>query len=917
MRRRPGLAQRLFAAVLAWAAAAYLPLAAAQVQDRLGANLNFIADYSRNHEFNDLVKQSRLFLKLGAFDDAQAANRATIGVDGWPTEDFKLFVMTAQAGVSGLDGTYKLIFNGQATLTATGATVSNKTFDAPSNTTRADITFAAANDTLYIDFTGTGGAVKNVRLLRPGVGETSPAAFTNRWLGHLGRFRVLRFMDWTRTNGNRHVNWADRTTPEKAKTESMIARWETVVAATNATLQDAWINIPVLASDEYVTNLAQLLAGTLHLGAGVYVEYGNELWNFTLRDDGMDAFNGGTPFNGATVNRDLAAASPMNSPLRFDGESDPTTLGYRRVALRLKQIGDIFRTVWGPAAYDARVRLVLAGQMSNAFVVSEGLRLIDEGLGIRPHTVIHAIAGAPYIFAAATPSAQADEAAGLTVTQILDGMAAGVANAPNESNAYQYLSHAGLGAWYGVKVMAYEAGFDSFGPNNIANKRLANLHPRIKQICKDYIDQWHAHGFDRLSWFNVGAASFNTEFGMWPLVEDLPLDPSFAGTPDSAPKLKCIDEIAVVTKPAIAIGTPIAAPIAGGNYRGGSNPSGALTGLDGHFGFPGYVEYLLRAEAAGAYDLVFSGNAPSGESFRVKLNNATLAANVALPTSNGNSTKVAAVLREGLNALRIERAVGASWTVSSLAFTPCAGGDDDADGMPNCVEAVEGRNPLVRDNDVFANSRLFAMQQYRDFLGREGDAAGIAFWTGQVNAGLPRANVIENFFTSAEFQDNRAPVVRLYFAYFLRIPDHGGLVFWTNYFRDGHPLAEISNFFAQSPEFVNTYGSLDNAAFVNLVYNNVLGRAPDQGGFDFWRGQLDSSAMTRGQVMLGFSESPEYKSTSFHKVYVTMMYEGMLQRAPDQGGFDFWVNHMNQGNTGLTLINGFLSSPEYHNRFLP
>jgi hypothetical protein len=48
-----------------------------------------------------------------------------------------------------------------------------------------------------------------------------------------------------------------------------------------------------------------------------------------------------------------------------------------------------------------------------------------------------------------------------------------------------------------------------------------------------------------------------------------------------------------------------------------------------------------------------------------------------------------------------------------------------------------------------------------------------------------------------------------------------------------------------------------------------------------------------------------------------MMYVGMLQRAPDQGGFDFWVNYKNQGNSGLTLINGFINSQEYRNRFLP
>jgi hypothetical protein len=279
--------------------------------------------------------------------------------------------------------------------------------------------------------------------------------------------------------------------------------------------------------------------------------------------------------------------------------------------------------------------------------------------------------------------------------------------------------------------------------------------------------------------------------------------------------------------------------------------------------------------------------------------------------SKGAFTRRGAYAGEGANA---------GWALSATRkphVAPAALADDDSDGVPNGVEHAEGLNLLVKDNDIFGVSRLFAMQQYRDFLGREGDAGGIDFWTSRINANLStRGQVIENFFDSPEFQGNVAPVARLYFTYFLRIPDYGGLKFWMNYY-SGHSLDEISNFFAQSPEFISTYGSLNNGQFVTLVYNNVLGRQPDQGGFDFWKGQLDSNSMTRGQVMLGFSESAEYKQASLDMIYVTMMYVGMLQRAPDQGGFDFWVGYKNQGNSGLALINGFLASPEYRSRFLP
>ena len=56
---------------------------------------------------------------------------------------------------------------------------------------------------------------------------------------------------------------------------------------------------------------------------------------------------------------------------------------------------------------------------------------------------------------------------------------------------------------------------------------------------------------------------------------------------------------------------------------------------------------------------------------------------------------------------------------------------------------------------------------------------------------------------------------------------------------------------------MTTYGSLSNAQFVTLLYANVLGRAPDQGGLDFWVSSLQGGAL-RERVVLSFSESAEF-----------------------------------------------------------
>jgi hypothetical protein len=105
---------------------------------------------------------------------------------------------------------------------------------------------------------------------------------------------------------------------------------------------------------------------------------------------------------------------------------------------------------------------------------------------------------------------------------------------------------------------------------------------------------------------------------------------------------------------------------------------------------------------------------------------------------------------------------------------------------------------------------------------------------------------------------HRYQVARLYAAYFDRAPDHGGWAFWNRQIVDGMTLWRASDFFADSPEFKTTYGaSLTDTEFLHLVYENVLDRAPDSGGLQYWRQRM-ANGMTRGQVMVHFSESIEY-----------------------------------------------------------
>ncbi len=94
--------------------------------------------------------------------------------------------------------------------------------------------------------------------------------------------------------------------------------------------------------------------------------------------------------------------------------------------------------------------------------------------------------------------------------------------------------------------------------------------------------------------------------------------------------------------------------------------------------------------------------------------------------------------------------------------------------------------------------------------------------------------------------------VELYIAYFNRAPDAVGLNFWGTAFATGTTLESMATLFIDQTETRATYdASLSNANFVTAVYSNVLGRVGDQGGIDFWLGNLENGSVGRDQFILG------------------------------------------------------------------
>jgi Ca2+-binding RTX toxin-like protein len=103
-----------------------------------------------------------------------------------------------------------------------------------------------------------------------------------------------------------------------------------------------------------------------------------------------------------------------------------------------------------------------------------------------------------------------------------------------------------------------------------------------------------------------------------------------------------------------------------------------------------------------------------------------------------------------------------------------------------------------------------------------------------------------------------AQAYRIYRAAFDRVPDLAGLGYWIDRLDHEATLRDIADGFAHSQEFVDMYGSApSNADIVMRLYKNILHREPDAGGYQYWLDILNNKQATLPWVLAFFSDSQE------------------------------------------------------------
>lgn len=227
-------------------------------------------------------------------------------------------------------------------------------------------------------------------------------------------------------------------------------------------------------------------------------------------------------------------------------------------------------------------------------------------------------------------------------------------------------------------------------------------------------------------------------------------------------------------------------------------------------------------------------------------------------------------------------------------------------------------------------AQFFVRQHYLDFLNRNPDTAGLNYWTGQITQcgnddsciKAQRITVSAAFFIEQEFQDTGSFVYRFYKASYGRRPSNAEFVADRAMVIGGANLEAkkqaFANDWAARSAFLQVYPSAMTAdQFVNKLFDTaaLMPYVAERQQFisDMQNGK------TRAQVLREVTEISAFKTREYNPSFVLMQYFGYLRRNPDQGGYDFWLNVLDNRtpNNYRGMVCAFITSREYQERFGP
>ena len=280
-------------------------------------------------------------------------------------------------------------------------------------------------------------------------------------------------------------------------------------------------------------------------------------------------------------------------------------------------------------------------------------------------------------------------------------------------------------------------------------------------------------------------------------------------------------------------------------------------------------------------------------------------------------------------------------------------------GTPSSATVTIADGTTILPPNANDDTDAFVRQQYRDFLNREADPAGLAFWTGEINNCTPKPQCIElkrinasaAFFLSIEFQTTGNLVRNLYVVALDR-PATNNMPAFEEFERDTQFMQRglivdpnnnawetvlnnnrdaLMRDFVTRAEFIGLYPTNDMPTqYVDKLYLHagITPTADERGAAiaEFGNATTATDAGARGRALSDVTQNTTLQQREINRSFVQMQYFGYLRRNPNDApdgnfaGFDFWLTKLNAaGGNFITseMVKAFLLSGEYRQRFGP
>ncbi|MCB9634256.1 MAG: hypothetical protein H6721_19200 [Sandaracinus sp.] len=300
--------------------------------------------------------------------------------------------------------------------------------------------------------------------------------FNPKFLAQLGRYGLVRFMNWQGTNASQARTWEERKRVSDARwSEGDGVPLEIVAELANRIGVDAWICIPHRADDRYVVEAGRLMHRLLAPERRVWLEYSNESWN--------------SIFESWRYTRDEGLRLGLGGP-----EQDHT---FAQIRFQARRSVEVFRKFSEGFPDRARVTRVLASHAPNDWISDQML----SWSGTASET--DALAIAPYFGVLVNPSNRAeflardaDETMRLAASELVP-----------EAIGWMRAQKA-VASRHHVELVAYEAGQHYVGVSGLEhdaelNRRLDALdrHPAWESVYTSYLDGWKSAGGGMMAHF--------------------------------------------------------------------------------------------------------------------------------------------------------------------------------------------------------------------------------------------------------------------------------------------------------------------------------------------------------------------------------------------------------------------------------